>query len=431
MKNYQSSFFLILSFSLFLLPISVFALGWNLQYQEPGHHTLYSVKFVDTNYGWVVGDSGIVLHTANGGGDWEYQASPTSHVLRSVAFVDASYGFAVGDTGTIIATTNGGVNWTNQTSNTIQMLRSVSFVNASRGWAVGDSGMILCTSDGGENWLPQTSGTPYALNSVCFVDVNNGWVVGGYFVYPDTSNIHSIILHSSDGGISWISQNSGTISPLYGVTFVDPNRGWGVGSYYVLPDSLTSFCAILNTINGGITWNIQYGGIATNSVVGVTSLDFNHIWIVDRFANFGYTNNGGVTWNGESADPSYERTSLSMVDTTHGWAVGELGTIFLYTGYTFVANNNEVLPDQFQLNQNYPNPFNSSTLIQYSIPTYGSVQLDLFDGLGRNVRTLLNEPQRPGVYQVSVNGMNLSSGTYFYRLSNGNQTMTRKMILLK
>jgi len=84
--------------------------------------------------------------------------------------------------------------------------------------------------------------------------------------------------------------------------------------------------------------------------------------------------------------------------------------------------------------QNYPNPFNPSTIIRYSIPQNEkdvTVKLIIFDILGREVRTLVNQKQQPGNYKVEFNATNLSSGTYFYRLISGDFSKTMKFILLK
>jgi hypothetical protein len=85
----------------------------------------------------------------------------------------------------------------------------------------------------------------------------------------------------------------------------------------------------------------------------------------------------------------------------------------------------------FALEQNYPNPFNPSTSIKYQVPSVGDVRLDVFDLLGRKVATLVNERQAAGSYAVSFNAASLSSGVYFYKLTAGAFTQTRKMMLVK
>jgi len=89
------------------------------------------------------------------------------------------------------------------------------------------------------------------------------------------------------------------------------------------------------------------------------------------------------------------------------------------------------LQNGFKVYQNYPNPFNPSTIISYSIPVYSQVTLKVFDSLGREVLTLVNQEQKAGNYKVTFNASGFSSGIYFYKLTSGRYTQTRKMILLK
>ena len=93
--------------------------------------------------------------------------------------------------------------------------------------------------------------------------------------------------------------------------------------------------------------------------------------------------------------------------------------------------DNEVLANQFTLKQNYPNPFNPVTQIEYSVNTPGLVQLDLFDIRGNHVKSLINEEKAVGSFNVSLNGGNLSSGVYFYTMVKEQQSVTKKMVLLK
>jgi hypothetical protein len=86
---------------------------------------------------------------------------------------------------------------------------------------------------------------------------------------------------------------------------------------------------------------------------------------------------------------------------------------------------------KFGLSQNYPNPFNPVTRIPYSIAENSFVSLKIYDVLGREVKTLVSEKQTAGEYEVLFNASDLNSGVYFYRLTSGNFTETKKLILLK
>ncbi|MGE5499028.1 MAG: YCF48-related protein [Syntrophothermus sp.] len=89
------------------------------------------------------------------------------------------------------------------------------------------------------------------------------------------------------------------------------------------------------------------------------------------------------------------------------------------------------VPDHFQLAQNYPNPFNPATTISYSIPKESFVELKIFDMLGREISTLVNEEQTAGEYKVQFDGSSLPSGIYIYSIKAGEYISSRKMLLLK
>ena len=92
--------------------------------------------------------------------------------------------------------------------------------------------------------------------------------------------------------------------------------------------------------------------------------------------------------------------------------------------------SNEI-PNEYSLNQNYPNPFNPSTNIEYSIPEASFVQLKVYDILGNEVATLVNEEQSAGTYRADFFADNLASGLYVAQLRTGNFLKTIKMTLLR
>ncbi len=94
-----------------------------------------------------------------------------------------------------------------------------------------------------------------------------------------------------------------------------------------------------------------------------------------------------------------------------------------------------MVPFAFSLDQNYPNPFNPSTTIRFTVPVVtGNSQnatLKVYDVLGREVATLVNEALKAGTYKIQFNAANFASGVYFYRLQSGSLTNTKKLILMK
>ena len=95
------------------------------------------------------------------------------------------------------------------------------------------------------------------------------------------------------------------------------------------------------------------------------------------------------------------------------------------------ADEELFVPLAYRLQQNFPNPFNPSTKIQYSVPQTSPVQIKVFDVLGNEIETLVNEEKQAGKYEVEFNAANLPSGIYFYQLKAANFVETKKMILMK
>jgi hypothetical protein len=107
------------------------------------------------------------------------------------------------------------------------------------------------------------------------------------------------------------------------------------------------------------------------------------------------------------------------------------GITYLHSNVVGVKQANNSLPENFRLEQNYPNPFNPTTQINYSIPSSQKVVLKVYDELGRDVATLVNNEQAAGNYTVDFDASNLASGIYFYRLQAGDFVQMKKMILMK
>jgi pimeloyl-ACP methyl ester carboxylesterase len=103
----------------------------------------------------------------------------------------------------------------------------------------------------------------------------------------------------------------------------------------------------------------------------------------------------------------------------------------VFYGWPDDLENNLNLPSTFYLSQNFPNPFNPSTTIKYKLPVSGNVTLKLYDVLGNEIATLVNEEKSVGVYEITFYAGNLPSGVYFYQLKTNEFVETKKMILLK
>jgi hypothetical protein len=98
---------------------------------------------------------------------------------------------------------------------------------------------------------------------------------------------------------------------------------------------------------------------------------------------------------------------------------------------TVVKESTQNIPEEYALGENYPNPFNPVTKIPYSLAKTSEVHLVLYDHLGRQVQTLIDEVQSPGTHEAIFDAQNMASGIYFYQLRAGSYINLKKMILIK
>ena len=128
--------------------------------------------------------------------------------------------------------------------------------------------------------------------------------------------------------------------------------------------------------------------------------------------------------------PSLPRTDTITLKVSNGFNESENIWLINVDNPTSISETS-LLPEAFRLLQNYPNPFNPSTSIKYELPEYSKVVLKVYDLLGREIKTLVNEEQSPGYYNLIFNGAGISSGTYFYRLQSEKFVDIKTMLLLK
>lgn len=119
------------------------------------------------------------------------------------------------------------------------------------------------------------------------------------------------------------------------------------------------------------------------------------------------------------------------VRTATEGGVGPWSEVYKFRVVITGVDDEKQIPTEFSLMQNYPNPFNPFTTITYHLPKTTNVELKVYDVIGNEIATLVNEEKPVGIYNVQFTMNNLSSGIYFYKLTAGDYVSTKKMILLK
>ena len=214
-------------------------------------------------------------------------------------------------------------------------LFDVSFPDERHGWACGRWGTVLHTSDGGKSWVRQDSGTDFTLISIHFVDPKNGWAVGD----------GATIIHTADGGKTWEKQKSPQIIvesgmrwdyttltsdgqkssidlPFMGVHFATARKGWIVAER----------THILYTEDGGNTWQIQFSE-EDFILKGVSFCDGHNGWAVGEYGYIYHTNDGGKTWEHQAGEFDFSEETgeiiggnflfdVVAIDPQTAWVVG-------------------------------------------------------------------------------------------------------------
>ena len=169
-------------------------------------------------------------------------------------------------------------------------------------------------------------------------------------------------------------------------------------------------------------------GSAKNYELRIVDLSENGQFVFEH-SSIAITQNSGHQIVPDWSDLQNEPVKI-LIDLGNDGTIDD--SIFVKNQATNVDDQGSLLsPNNYNLAQNYPNPFNPVTTIKYSIPETGNVSLKVYDILGNEVAALVNEEKTQGVYSVTFDATNLSSGVYFYKLQSGSYVETKKMLLLK
>ncbi len=289
------------------------------------------------------------------------------------------------------------------------------------------TGTLLKTTDSGQTWGKMIDSTSGSFRAVHFIDEREGWVVGGKSFF-DNFELNKI-LHTTDGGNSWINlSDQSRPGPLVDVYFLNGKCGWASG---YSPGGR----GILYTNNGGLTWTdrrIQRGDLAWSDYYrSMAIVDSNNIWVATEDTIY-QSSDGGNTWRANNRESNSYIGSIYFADKNNGWAVGVGGSIWKYNGNIVSVQDGKSTINKNSILENcFPNPANPTTHIKYFVEKGSFVKLKVYNLLGQEVITLVNEYKLPGYYEVVFEGSKLSSGVYYYSIILDSYSEVKKLILIK
>jgi len=292
-KRKQIIFFIpkiVIPFCLFVLVIFLMAgsaLSSESRYKITRRDLIFGLSFSGPDIGIAVGSKGLILRTMNRGGDWAKIESKTFYAFNDVTLRDTK-GWIVGQGGTILFSADSGKTWKPQKTNTNLSLMQILFLDEKKGITIGEMGTVLATDDGGNAWIPieidwfsilpesllEMGVIAPNLYDITFASDRNGFMVGDY----------GIVLATDNGGQTWTLLRAGNLPPIFSVSFVDRREGWAAGQNGLL----------LHTTDGGLNW--KQIDIPTNASLYKIYLSGEHGFIVGNQATILQTCNSGKAW---------------------------------------------------------------------------------------------------------------------------------------
>ncbi len=407
------------------------------------YFTIFSLSAVDDNIVWASTSFSNILRTTDGGLVWENVGAnvPEPNGFQPCIFaIDANTAiFSCYDgyptiNAYVYKTTNAGANWTLVFTQGDNAYISAIWIKPNNqgfmvGWPVGGRWSLWRTTNAGNNWdstglyIPETDPAAWSYENGLFYLNNQIWFGAR----------NKGIFYSSNNGASWTLQEltwSGYAYPS-AIWFEDSNHGYSSADRN-----------IIRTESSGTNWTITPNSSGTEIIKGITGA-VNSWWYVRFLSNkIYYTSNDGDTWIVQYTAPSnsgYNHITKGRNGTTRLWAARIDGGISVFNGPVGTKAVNNIIPEKYILYQNYPNPFNPATKIKFAIPLSRGVsagrgvftKLIIYDILGREITTLVNQELKPGTYEIEWDGSNYPSGVYFYILITKDYSETKKMVLVK
>ncbi len=285
------------------------------------------------------------------------------------------------------------------------------------GERAGDDRIVIASNGGAtltEIWHNVFS---YQFNSIAFALENP--LIGA--IAGDNNGV----AYTINGGTSWTVATEDVVdgaADFEEVHMCNSLEGWAVGDAGI----------VAKTTNGGMNWFVQ------PPPTGLKLMDVyfsypSYGWLSGDDGSAFYTNNSGATWNNISA---------TLIPTTKDanaiYFHSHANRLWIGCDYADMLSRDDIATGDetpialpFKLGQNFPNPFNPSTIIKFSLPREGRVTLNVYNVSGRLVAKVLDRDMTEGDHEVGFRADGLVSGVYFYRLNAGDETTTKKMILLR
>ncbi|MEO8513539.1 MAG: T9SS type A sorting domain-containing protein [Ignavibacteria bacterium] len=430
--------FLIIAFFL-TFSLSIQAQSWMNagNVTAPGVRPSISVSGINT--AWIADGSlnaPKMFRTTDGGTTWAtVPVNGIGNELYCIYALNNNIAFAgegyVNGNANVYKTTNAGLNWTAvlTTSGNGGHFSGLAFTKINGnvfGLAIAEK--VYRSSNTGLNWVELSAGVTgvsNAQNSLMIVD-------NEFYGFGMNNGAARIRLTTNNAG-SWTTQQLSVSGNYTSAIAFHSNKMFGVAA------TSTSCPMVSRTTDGGISWNsvnIGSGVTGTCYLVWVPATPV--VYILGSNGGIKRSTDNGLTW--VTTPVPVGVTNLTHFDffqsgmVVYGYAVSSNGnvirladTLNILTG----LNNNNNIPSKFSLSQNYPNPFNPVTNINYTIAQNTFVKITVFDVLGREVRTPVNEFKQAGSYEINFNAEDLGTGIYYYRINAGGYTDTKKMILIK
>lgn len=422
--------------------------NWILSTYPSGLRALTAVQFVNSLTVYAGGAENLILNTLMQMNK-NFSSLP-SHLriplqMKGINEAYSEYKAA------FIKSSNGGISWTKigWFDSTTGYINDIQFFDENTGFAIIDSGSIgnsslLKTTNGGLNWSYIPVGPYLRLSRIEFLNSNTGFVCGDKSDTNLLSALYGVIFKTTNGGMTWDSSNFLSTSSMVDVAFLNSNTGFMLGNGNWNGYISESGGKIYKTTNGGASWDSTqfiYSVIPTAiRCIKGSGIAYAIGYYYDPYQMIGKittmkTTNAGVNWDVRFLNDDVYVMGLLLIDENiffmSGGQSGQQAVIYKSTnGGTKIKSISNLIPEHSKLFQNYPNPFNPTTKIKFatlSEQTY----LSIYDVSGREVARIVNGELGAGVYEVEWNAKGFPSGIYYCRLTSGNYTETKKMLLLK